>query len=389
MISSFNYNFNRLFISDRALGGYDVVVDENPTNPIGDLRQALTAAGSPVVSQIEGVGLSSIVASGSTLICQRSPGAKCQPGPGDDFKEYEVRGEDAGFFASANVALQSRAKGFADDKAVWSKVANDPSYAIIDAFALPANGDIGASGFQLKGIDAGSKEFEPVVLAVRDPVSGGSRDVTVIGIIELGSSASYSGLHVEQQTLLDVFGKPERHRYFVKTKAGANNKAVAREIESALLTTGAQAESLRAQMDKQNAVNQGFFYLMQGFMGLGLFVGVAAVGVIAFRTVVERRQQIGMLRALGYTRAMVGLTFMIESAFIAFMGLLSGIVFALILARQLITDQLANQGGLSFSVPWVHVLVIGVVAFGFALLMTLIPSRQAAGIPIAEALRYE
>ena len=46
----------------------------------------------------------------------------------------------------------------------------------------------------------------------------------------------------------------------------------------------------------------GFFYLMQGFMGLGLFVGVAAVGVIAFRTVVERRQQIGMLRAIGYTR---------------------------------------------------------------------------------------
>ncbi|HLF72195.1 MAG TPA: FtsX-like permease family protein, partial [Dehalococcoidia bacterium] len=33
MISAFNHNFNRLFISDRALGGYDVVVDENPTNP--------------------------------------------------------------------------------------------------------------------------------------------------------------------------------------------------------------------------------------------------------------------------------------------------------------------------------------------------------------------
>ncbi len=35
-------------------------------------------------------------------------------------------------------------------------------------------------------------------------------------------------------------------------------------------------------------------------MGLGLLVGVAAVGVIAFRTVVERRQQIGVLRAIGY-----------------------------------------------------------------------------------------
>ena len=92
-------------------------------------------------------------------------------------------------------------------------------------------------------------------------------------------------------------------------------------------------------------------------MGLGLFVGVAAVGVIAFRTVVERRQQIGMLRAIGYTRGMIGLTFLIESAFIAFMGVLSGVVFALILARQLITEQFANQGvHQRSSMPWLQVL---------------------------------
>jgi putative ABC transport system permease protein len=129
--------------------------------------------------------------------------------------------------------------------------------------------------------------------------------------------------------------------------------------------------------------------LLQGFMGLGLFVGVAAVGVIAFRTVVERRQQIGMLRAIGYTRGMIGLTFLIESAFIAFMGVLSGIIFAIILARQLVTEEFANQGVTSFSVPFTEIAVIGGLAFGFALLMTLIPSRQAASIPIAQALRYE
>jgi ABC-type lipoprotein release transport system permease subunit len=40
-------------------------------------------------------------------------------------------------------------------------------------------------------------------------------------------------------------------------------------------------------------------------------------------------------------------------------------------------------------VPWIQIIVISGLAFGFALLMTLIPSRQAARIPIAEALRYE
>ena len=144
----------------------------------------------------------------------------------------------------------------------------------------------------------------------------------------------------------------------------------------------------KVQQDQSETSNS-FFYLMQGFMGLGLFVGVAAVGVIAFRTVVERRQQIGMLRAIGYNRKMIGLTFMFESAFIALMGVVSGIVFALILARQLVTESFANQGVTSFSIPWTQVLLIGGLAFVFALIMTLIPSRQAASIPIAEALRYE
>jgi putative ABC transport system permease protein len=96
-----------------------------------------------------------------------------------------------------------------------------------------------------------------------------------------------------------------------------------------------------------------------------------------------------MLRAIGYTKNMIGLTFLIESSFIAFMGVVSGVVFALILARQLIVQEFANQGVTTFSVPWPQVIVISSLAFGFALLMTLIPSRQAASIPIAEALRYE
>src|SRR5688572_4416091 len=142
-------------------------------------------------------------------------------------------------------------------------------------------------------------------------------------------------------------------------------------------------------MEEQQGIFQGFLRMIQGFMGLGLVVGVAAVGVIAFRTVVERRQQIGMLRAIGYTRKMVGLTFLIESAFIAFMGILSGLVFALILAWQLITEELATDTGGSSAIPWVQLAIICGFAFGFALIMTLVPARQAANIPIAQALRYE
>ena len=51
--------------------------------------------------------------------------------------------------------------------------------------------------------------------------------------------------------------------------------------------------------------------------GSGSIVGVAALGVISARSVVERRQQIGVLRSIGFRRGMVQLSFLLESSFIA------------------------------------------------------------------------
>jgi putative ABC transport system permease protein len=125
-------------------------------------------------------------------------------------------------------------------------------------------------------------------------------------------------------------------------------------------------------------------------MGIGLFVGIAAVGVIAFRTVVERRQQIGMLRAIGYTKGAIALSFIMESSFTALLGILSGITLALLLAYQLMqTDEFIPGGVPNFYIPWVQIIAVGGFAFIASLIMTIIPSRQASSIPIAEALRYE
>jgi putative ABC transport system permease protein len=128
---------------------------------------------------------------------------------------------------------------------------------------------------------------------------------------------------------------------------------------------------------------------MQAFMGLGLLVGIAAVGVIAFRTVVERRQQIGMLRAIGYKRNQVALSFLLESSFVTILGVASGILLGLWLAYFLVTSDSFPAEGQAYHIPWLEITVIGIFTCVASLLMTWIPSRQAASVPTAEALRYE
>jgi putative ABC transport system permease protein len=168
------------------------------------------------------------------------------------------------------------------------------------------------------------------------------------------------------------------------TAVAISNAGAVRDSDGA---TDAVMAKLAGALKGQQQQEAGFLYLIQGFMGLGLVVGIAAVGVIAFRSVVERRQQIGVLRALGYQRGMVSLSFLIETAFVVGMGVLSGTTLGLVLSRNLFTaDDAASTG---FTVPWMIIGTILVATIAVTLLMTWMPSRQAARIAPAEALRYE
>jgi putative ABC transport system permease protein len=104
---------------------------------------------------------------------------------------------------------------------------------------------------------------------------------------------------------------------------------------------------------------------------------------------VERRQQIGMLRAIGYKKNTVALSFLLESSFVTVLGVTSGILLGIWLAFFLVTGDDFPAEGQQFYIPWLQITVIGVFTVLASLLMTWIPSRQAAGVPTAEALRYE
>jgi putative ABC transport system permease protein len=157
-----------------------------------------------------------------------------------------------------------------------------------------------------------------------------------------------------------------------------------------LLTQGVQSVSIQQELEDNQSTARSFLYLIQGFMGLGLVVGIAAIGVIAFRNVVERRQQIGVIRALGFRQHLVSLSFMIETAFIVLLGVIAGGGMGLMLARNLFSSGEISDGVIvDFTVPWNIVMIVLAATLVAALLMTWIPARQASRISPAEALRYE
>ena len=98
-----------------------------------------------------------------------------------------------------------------------------------------------------------------------------------------------------------------------------------------------------------------------------------------------------MLRAIGYRRRMIQLSFLLESSFVSLLGTAIGVILGLILAANAIADIRKEEAeeNLRYVVPWLQVAFIVVVTYLFSLLATFLPARQASRIYPAEALRYE
>ena len=122
---------------------------------------------------------------------------------------------------------------------------------------------------------------------------------------------------------------------------------------------------------------------------MGLASGLAALGVIGMRSVAERRQQIGMLRALGFSRRMVQVAFLVEGSVVAVLGITVGGVVGLVLAKNVVTFLARDFTQLQLIVPWWQVLGVAGAAYAAALVSALLVAWQAGRVTPAEALRYE
>ena len=390
VMASLNSNFTQAFLGDDAAGGFDVSVEVNPANRIPDLRAALREAGEDPDADLAGVGR---YVSAFPLV---RPGGE----DGGEDGGYRLAGVDDEFIALQQLPFEHRAIGYDSDEAVWEAIRTDPAVAVIDSSRLAAaDGGFGGDDdeFELGVGDAElrAEPWRPIPLTLVDPSTGEETVLRVIGVLEpatLGVIEEFSAIVTRLETVEARFGGGEIEHYYAVTRDPTDeaSRQAARDIESALIEYGVQAASIDRLIDDQASTSRSFQLLFEAFMGLGLVVGVAALGVIAFRTVVERRQQIGMLRAIGYSRRLITLSYFLESSFIALAGIAIGVVLGIALSYNLLTSDAFTAGtDIDFSVPWARLAVVVGIAYVASALMTLLPARAASRVAVAEALRYE
>lgn len=261
-----------------------------------------------------------------------------------------------------------------DDSDIWAELLRNPDTIVVPSFFLQTGGEPPASVVEMGD-----------TVGVIDPATGTEVERRIIG--EVGNDFAFSGSYMSYGSIDEILGeRATPARFYIEVDEGADAGEVARRLQGEFVANGVEAESFRSRVEDFQQTNLQFFQLMQSYLALGLLVGIAGLGVVMVRAVRERRREVGVLRALGFLPHQVRRAFVLESGFVAFQGILIGVVLALITASQLVaTGEFGENIG--FEVPWGQLALLTGIALVASLLATAWPAQEASKTPPAVALR--
>ena len=132
-------------------------------------------------------------------------------------------------------------------------------------------------------------------------------------------------------------------------------------------------------------------YVLIAFVAISLIVSSIMIGVITYISVLERKKEIGILRAIGASKRNISEVFNAETFIIGLLAGIIGIVITLLLllpANQII-HSIAGNNQINASLPPLAAVILIVLSTLLTLLGGIIPSRKAAKEDPVTALRTE
>lgn len=339
--------------------GFELIVEVNPANPPSP----------DAVEAVQGVAV-------AAPVLRAFPEFTSDVAP--EGRDWPASGLDS-IVADGDLVLLGRDDAFDTDQEAIDAVLDAPTDAPL---VLVDEGFLQGEAGPPEGITGPGDE-----VTITNTFTGQTFDATVAGLVE--SDFTFRGAFISEAFLRGNFAdRVSVSQYYVTSDDQTSTQVLADRLNSELKANGVDAQTFVERVNEFMATNNGFFTLMRGFLALGLVIGIAGLGVVMIRAVRERRREIGMLRAMGFSEGLVRSAFVLEAAFIALQGIVLGIVLGAFSSNTVIGGSDAfgsSEGGVQL--PWLGFAILAVVPLVAALLATLAPAVQAARIRPAVALR--
>ena len=203
-------------------------------------------------------------------------------------------------------------------------------------------------------------------------------------------SYKISSVFVSQATVAADFNKAEDVMVLANLAPGADPAAVRSAVNNLLaqypqltLFWGADWRAEEAALLQQIFAA---LYVVVAILVIPSLLGL--INTLAI-SVLERTREIGVLRALGATRAQVRKLVLAEALLLGTVGTALGIVGGIAFGWMFTTEASSMINGVTFTFPVAGIIFAIVLALVVSVLASLLPARQAARVQIVQALQYE
>lgn len=209
---------------------------------------------------------------------------------------------------------------------------------------------------------------------------GAERTLRISGLLH--DSVFQSSLLISEANFLRLYPGHEGYHFFLIAPPSGEEEAVKKLLESTLVDRGLVVSRSADRLAAFLAVENTYLTTFQALGGLGLLLGSLGLAVVLLRAVWERRAELALLRALGYTRAAVACLILVENGFLLLLGLAIGATAAILS----ISPQLRSGSG---EIPWTNLATLFAGVFATALIACTAATWSALRAPIVPALRRE
>lgn len=226
---------------------------------------------------------------------------------------------------------------------------------------------------------------DPGTVEVELPFSPQNR-YTVVGVVTGEENMVYLPLSSLSQFSIETYTK-------LKVKCTSTN--MFNQVRGIIEQQGFTVSSISETIDQANKVFGAIQIVLMVFGLIALVV--SAIGMFNTMTIalLERTEEIGIMKAIGASRMSISLMFIMESTLMGFLGALGGVILGFLEGKilniliNLVASRFGGEAVTLFYNPLWFVFTVIIFGVFIGLLTGMFPARKASRIDALEALRYK
>lgn len=237
-----------------------------------------------------------------------------------------------------------------------------------------------------------SKEYaEHNSLKLNDVISitteSGSNTYKLVGIIDKSIFDS-GGIVIDQKGSETIFPPKSAYISIVTLNKGVSINQGLNSVNNLLKDTGISVTDQKSLRDNQAAQINNMLNVVYGLLGLAIII--AAIGILNTMSlsILERRRELGLLRAVGTTKSQVRGIVRFESVIVAVLGTVIGMITGIV-ASFLLIVSLKDEGFKSFYVDPSQMITIVLMSAIIGVLAGAWPAWRSTKVDVLKAVTVE